>query len=268
MDENENKSKKQELQEQIDLERKQTEERIELLKIKSGTATEADIENFAPKDEPAPAPLRTFRQKWDNFWYQHKAHVIFGVILAVFAVFIADSILSVVKPDVTVGIVSEDANFYALTEDIAAALEPYAKDYNGDGKVSVSVLRFIGTNASGANMTDQNQAEVLRLNQEFQSNTMIMIITNKENLEKLDAPAGTFEDGTTLFPGDKNAVLDGYLLDNTTFSKDIGWPEMPDGYFAAFRAPQNGFGELKTFEDNFDNALEMWRNFINNTPAN
>jgi hypothetical protein len=262
----ENKSKKQELQEQLLRDRKQNEERIELLKMKSGTATEAEIENLLPA-EAAPAVPRTFKQKWENFWYQYKAHVIFAALIAVFAFFIVTSILSNVKPDITVGIISADRNFYALTEDVAYALRPYCRDYNGDGQVSVNVLRFLGTNASGVNNSEINQAEVARLYEEFRSNSMILIITDEDKMAELDLAAGTFADGKTLFPGDKNAVLNGYLLDNTRFKDAIGYPEMPGGYFAAFRIPQEGYGDLTVFETNYNNALEVWRNFISDTPV-
>jgi hypothetical protein len=262
----ENKSKKQELKEQLERDRKQNEERIELLKMKSGTATEAEIENLLPAEE-APIVPRTFKQKWENFWYQYKAHVIFGAILAVFAYFIITSILSNVKPDVTIGIISPDRNFYALTEDIAYAFTPYCKDYNGDGQVKIEVLRFSGTDAAGVNMTDQNQAEVVRLYEEFRSDTMIMIITNEASLEDLNLAPGAIADGYALFPGDKNAVKDGYSLDNTDFAELIAYPEMEKGYFAAFRTPQEGFGDFQDFEENYNNALEMWRNFISKTPV-
>ncbi|MDR0992283.1 MAG: hypothetical protein LBL87_05220 [Ruminococcus sp.] len=259
-----NKSKKDELKEQLEQDRKQTEERIELLKVKAGTASEADAAVLIG-EAATPLVPRTFKQKWENFWYQYKAHVIFGVIIVAFAVFVVTTAFSTVKPDVTVGLISSDRNFYALTEDIAFALEPYCTDVNGDGEVNVSVLRFIGTNASGAQMTDQNQADVVRLYEEFRSDSMVMIITNAEKLAEMDLPAGTFADGRDLFPGDKNATEQGYLLDDTDFAEKIGWPEMPDGYFAAFRVPQEGYGDLKVFEENYYEALAVWRGFISGT---
>lgn len=92
----------------------------------------------------------TPRSKWQNFWYYHKLHVVFGAI-AVFLVWsFAAELLSRVDPDYQIAIVTNNSYLQSFSDAMGEALEPYGKDRNGDGEVVVQVNVYSLTDSASA----------------------------------------------------------------------------------------------------------------------
>jgi hypothetical protein len=234
-------------------------ERLELLKNKAGVA-----ENRAPAAVAEPKKHYTISQKIESFVYLYKTYIILFGIFAFIVIYLIVNLLSIVKPDVKIGVISDDGNFANLTENIEAALTPYCEDFNGDGKVSVSVLYFSGPVdvESGEAVDQSDTANVIKLSNELQKNETIMLIIDNEMIDRMEMGSGVFANGKELFPGDKNAVEYGYALSGTDFAQAIGYDEMSDDLIAAFRKPIDGLGDIDIFKENFDNTLIMWDNYL------
>lgn len=91
------------------------------------------------KRKPTPQGPMTPRGKWENFWYHYKWLTIGIVVAVVILAILIGQTVTRVEPDymicmVTTQEVSIDSD--ARLEEILSA---YAKDRNGDGKVSVEV---------------------------------------------------------------------------------------------------------------------------------
>ena len=87
--------------------------------------------------------LVTKKDKWSNFWYYHKKHVIIGIVLvALLGMFIYD-MASKINPDYTISLVVGDG--YMTEQDtleLEQELARYGEDLNGDGQTVVSVVAY------------------------------------------------------------------------------------------------------------------------------
>jgi hypothetical protein len=240
-------------------------EHLELLKVKAGTSDGAAL--AAPPEEEK---HYTLRKKIESFVYINKAYIVLFGIFAFIAIFLIINLISIVKPDVKIGIISDDRNFQALTPNVEELLSPYCPDFNGDGKSSVSVLYFIGPidPEEQTAISEADSANVMKLSNEFLRHEMVMMILDDEMIEKMQLSHDVLADGTVIFPGDKNAVTEGYLLSGTDFAEAIGYPDMADDYIATFRAPKIGFVDSDEFEQNYENALIMWNNYLSGNRVN
>jgi hypothetical protein len=239
--------------------REMARERLELLKNKAGIA-----ENTAAEQTPEPKKHYTIWQKIESFVYLHKVYIIIFGTAAIIAGMLIYNLLTLVKPDVQIAVITRDESFYALTENIEAVFTPYCEDYNGDGKVSVSVLYFSGPYEpeEGGYINQASLAENTKLGNTLGRDETILLITDYEMIAELDIGDGVLANGKELFSGDKNAVDLGYSLSDIDFLEQIGYTEPGGNFIAAFRKPIDGLGDIDTFRENFDNTLIMWDKFL------
>ncbi len=88
-----------------------------------------------PKDEGPQTP----RSKWDNFWYHHKLKfwlILFAVVVLVVVIV---QFATRDEPDYRVLFISEKPYIDTELDELAAYLEKYGKDLDGDGKVEVEI---------------------------------------------------------------------------------------------------------------------------------
>ncbi len=245
-------------------------EKLELLKLKQGVISEEDI----------PTEVKTERHYtvWErigNFFYHNKMYLIVGGALFAIAAFLLYDILTTVKPDVSVMFVANDGNVSFLTSEMEDVLKQYCSDFNGDGKVDVRVSYVpAGTelpedSEMNAYALQAQQADRTKLVAEFQSSETIIIIADKRSCDEIGIIDGIFADLSGVFPDDENVDGYGYMLNGTSLAEDIGYPALSDELFAAFRQPHEGVGiNSEKFEKNFDNAVELWTNYINGNIIN
>ena len=98
-----------------------------------------NIKPDAPEEPPKPM---TRRQKWDNFWFYHKWHVIIGVAAALMAGLLVKDVVTKVEPDYTIGVLTTQSLPYSADETLGEKLATLCDDRNGDGKVEVQVLEY------------------------------------------------------------------------------------------------------------------------------
>lgn len=246
-------------------EAKLRQERLELLKLKQGVIAEEDVVY-----EKEPEKHYTVWQRIGNFFYHNKVYIIFGTLLAALAAFLIYDYVSTVRPDAVVMIIASDGEFNFITEDISEFLGQYCNDNNGDGKVSVRVSYLPAAPSEDSVSMYYQQADQTKLMAEFQGTEAIMVMGDYEACEVLGITEGVLADLSEYFPNDENVTELGYMLNGTDFAKDIGYEGLADNIFLGFRQPKKGsFGTSeKDFQKNFDNAIELWRNYLNGNIIN
>lgn len=246
-------------------EAKLRQERLELLKLKQGVIAEEEIVY-----EKEPEKHYTIWQKIGNYFYHNKVYIIFGTLLAALAAFLIYDYASTVRPDAVVMIIASDGEFNYIAEDISSFLGQYCADNNGDGKISVRVSYLpVSPDADSVSMYNQ-QADSTKLMAEFHGTEAIMIIGDYEACELLGITEGVLADLSGYFPNDENVAELGYMLSGTDFAKDIGYEGLAENIFLGFRQPKKGsFGTSeKDFQKNFDNAIELWKNYLSGNVIN
>ena len=95
-----------------------------------------NVENEEDTLHQAPAPM-TRRQKWKNWWYYHKFHLLVGLVAIVIGGYLIYGMVTEVKPDYTIVMLSKSGYAGDLMENLGDQLSVYGKDRNGDGKVAI-----------------------------------------------------------------------------------------------------------------------------------
>lgn len=114
--------------------------------------------NIKPEDiQPdAPPPELTPKEKRENFWFYYKWHVIGGAFAFVLLFTLFWDIVTQVKPDYTIGIISSNTLPAGIGEVMAERLTPCFDDRNGDGRVVVSVVEYTIGSGEALNGIDPN----------------------------------------------------------------------------------------------------------------
>lgn len=235
-------------------------EKLELLKLKQGVISEADIR----REEKAEKHY-TIWEKIGNFFYHNKIMIILGTMFAALAVFLVYDLVTTVRPDVAVMVIAEDYWFDYIMEDMEQVLERYCEDYNGDGKVFVRVT-YLPVKVTNSALHESDRVKLIA---EFQGEDSIVVIADRESCELFGIEEGVLADLSKIYPGDENADALGYMLSGTSFAEDIGFEELSDDLFIGFREPKSGAGlNEEKFSRNFNNAVEMWTNYLNGNEIN
>ena len=230
-------------------------EKLELLKLKQGIISEEEI----PKEEKEEKHY-TVSEKIGNFFYHNKMYIILGTLFAALAIFLLYDWISTVSPDVAVMIIASDEEFEYITGNMEQVLERYCRDYNGDGKIYVRVSYLP---AEKEDISYEGQANSTKLMAEFQAGDSIIVIADHKVCETMRITEGVLADLSGIYPGDENVSELGYMLNGTSFAEDIGYEDLSEDLFVAFRLPKAGFGvSEESFKQNFDNAVDMWSNYI------
>ncbi len=237
-------------------------ERLELMKLKQGIISEEDI----PKEEVVQKEYSIW-EKISNFFYHNKIYIIIVTAIVLIAAFLIYDLVTTVKPDVAVLFIADDSQVQFMLEDMEDVLAKYAEDYNGDGKIKVRVS-YTPASPDLDEMSSMyyHGGDQVKLSAEFMGSDTIIIICDKPSCEVIGIQPGdgVFADLNEYFPDDENVTEMGYMLNGTSFAKDIGYEELSDELWVSFRYPFTaGLGGSDRIEENFDNAIDLWTNYIN-----
>lgn len=241
-------------------------EKLELLKLKQGVISEEDI----PKEEKIEKQY-TIWEKISNFFYHNKTYIVFGTVAALIFGFLVYDFVTTVHPDVSVMFIATDASVAFVTEDMETVLEQYCEDYNDDGVVDVRVsyLPAILDTSGGHSGLYYQQSDQTKLMAEFQAVDSIIVIADYDSCEEIGITENVLADLSSVYPDDENVSELGYMLSGTSFAEDSGYSELADNLFIGFRKPVEGFGvDTGKFQQNYDNALELWTNYLNGNVVN
>lgn len=222
-------------------------ERVELLKMKQGLIEESEM---IPETGYAPPPEQGAWGKFSSFMYRNKVFVVIGAFLAAIAIFLVVQLLTREKDDIRVMLVSfksgSDMELYA--QKLESALEMYCPDFDGNGKVHVTVNYIDRTGLNKSSQYDDIQTR--KFNVEFELGEAQLIITDEQIIDWAsyggeDGPATMHEnflEQTDAFPEDELYYGCGIRANKTPLAKAAGWSNCPDNIILLIRDDPSGKG--------------------------
>lgn len=138
---------------------------------------------------------KSFKSKLENFWYYYKWHTL-GALVVLLAVGVGLSqCIGRVDIDVVVYYLSADPISYAEDKtNLKKALEPYVRDYTGDGQVRIEIENyFIGENHD-ADMVKDNLRNFSNM---YTAGSVMLIMVDDAGLKQM-TEVGYFGDISDL----------------------------------------------------------------------
>lgn len=177
---------------------------------------------------------KTFREKWDNYWYHYKWLTI-GMAFVVFVVGgILWSFFFHEKYDTSFSIYTEYP-FSNAQELLEPPLTQLAYDYDGNGKVTLDlqVYQIAGESNEQTMAPAVRQANSARLAANLGTGKYYLFLLDESGYENLVAQGGAFVDLASLFNSDK-IEGDRYYLNGTKLMEELGISGNFSGYFISF----------------------------------
>ena len=231
------------------------EERVELLKIKQGLITESDKIDLSPDDEKQ----YTFWEKIKNFVYHNKWWL--GI-----AAFLVYDTLTTTKSDINIMLLCDDTELYTHYQDIGKYFDSLTEDYNNDGENYANVLYIPISDDENANTKSLSpyDSNLTKLSSEFQMGETMLVIADKKSAD-LIIPDETLINLEELYPDNPNIKGYGFYLKGTDFASEIGYEEndIPDDLYIGVRKVDKNLSSAKKTKENYDHALIMLENVIN-----
>lgn len=245
------------VQERKNYEKQLENEKVELVKLKTGVIDESDIIK-----EEISAPIKLSKKEWlKNFWWHNKI-IIIVVILAVAVVsYITYDTLSRVKPDLKI-IMTVNNGLVNRTEEIENYFERFCTDLNGDGEVKVQVLSAPLTDDTDDYVQIQQYQEVYLAN--MQTGEVIFILTDdktdtdiyseNESDNLLSDLSSEFKDNE--FVNNKGLALKGDYIEDV-FKYHTNYPQ---NIYLGMRKPTKTLKDSKEdMQKNYDEAFKIFK---------
>lgn len=238
-----------------DYEKHLQQERIELMRIKQGVQTDAEL--VVPEEKVKVNYTR--KEKRENYFYHYKTTTIVCICAAVLAgIFIYD-IATTVHSDLEVMVVTPVAEFYE-PKPLEEAMTALATDINGDGKIVVSISSTPINDPTAEGVDPQMyQANFARFAGEMQLNSTLLMVADDSVIKRLDITE-VMTDLTALYPENEKVTPLGYYISGTEFAKSMGMEDISDAVFIGVR---NIVGKPKEKSQAvYDNSLALLQKII------
>lgn len=209
-----------------------------------------------PKDEGPQTP----RSRWENFWYHHKLKfwlILFAAVVAVVAVY---QMVTRDDPDYRVLLITETVYSQGELEALAALLEPYGTDWDGDGKVEIQVENCL----YGKNVDQSRNSGIQQVQAHLVTGDRMFFMwepsTYKQFMKTLADDAGEVEFLTPLSVESKDLIEDGKVYNWKNDPRPIEElkERAPDLYFGV-RLP---VGSAASSEELYRESLDLLERFI------
>ena len=254
--------------------RREREERIELLKMKQGLIEESEI---IPQNERAEAPKLSGWKKFTNFFYHNRPFILLGAFFAFVATVLVVQLVTREKEDLYVLAIAfeEDSELGWRVDDLETALERYCPDFDGNGKVHVSINYIDRTSGQTGNQYDE--AQIQKLSLEFMSATAQFIIADEKYLtdwfggedENSIPYEMVFLDQSGLCSEDMLYGGVGVRAGKTGFAKEAKWESCPDNVVLLVRSDRiSGSDSAKKIAENRERSMTVLKNIIDNNIVN
>ena len=253
-------------QERKDYEKQLDNEKIELVKLKSGVIDESDIIK-----EEAPEVIKLSKKEWlKNFWWHNKIIIILVVFAIAVVSYITYDSLSRVKPDIKV-MMTVNNGLVNRTEEVADYFERFCPDINGDGEVNVQILSAPLTEDTDDYVQIQKYQEVYLAN--MQTGEIIFILTD----DKTDADIYSDNESDNLlsdvspdfadneFVTSKGLSLKGDYIEDV-FKYHTNYPQ---DIYLGMRAPIKTLKDSKDdMKKNYNKAYEIFKSMAEDIKKN
>ena len=245
------------LQERRDYEKQLDNEKIELVKLKSGVIDESDIIK-----EKAPEVIKLSKKEWlKNFWWHNKIIIILIIFALAVVSYITYDSLSRVKPDIKI-IMTVNNGLVNRTEEVAAYFERFCPDINGDGEVNVQILSAPLTDNTDDYVQIQKYQEIYLAN--MQTGEIIFILTD----DKTDTDIYSENKSDNLLSDVSLDYTDNEFVTNKGLSLKGDYIEdvfkyhtnYPQDIYLGMRAPVKTLKDSKKdMQKNYDTAYKIFK---------
>ena len=211
--------RERERQEEKERERRLAQERIELMKLKSGVIDES--ESSIKEEHDQIRELHGF-EKVQNFFYHNKVWIIFTIFIIAVAAFIFIDAARREKADMTVLMIANNG-LETRQEELEEFFEKYTDDLDGNGYVHVEVI-MIPLNSHSDDYQQQNVNSTKFLAQ-LQGGESILVITDSntdEEFKSIMTPELPKE-----FPNNKYVDDMGMSWNMEVMAKELNFENMP-----------------------------------------
>ncbi len=257
--------KKAKLAKEYEIEREEyaksiQEDKLELLKLKSGVITES--EKLKSNEEEK---HYTKWQKFKNFIYHSKWWLGIATFFAAVAIFLVVDTLTQTKPDLNVMLLSDDVELYSRYDQMTQWFQNISGDINKDGKEFVNVMYIPVSDNKESNENNEiyyYDTTLTKLSAQFQLGQSMMIIGD-ENCKELIEAEESLVNLEELFPD--CPYIDGYrlCLSETGFAEKIGYNgELPEDIYIGLRKVTDTLMSDKDTKENYDKAYDVLKKVI------
>lgn len=184
----------------------------------------------------------TFRKRLQNYWYYYKVHTIIGLLVAALLAILVSQCAHRQSPDYTVVLYMRKELSEAMTDAMAAELEKFGIDRNGDGQV---VVEIVNCSYDGDGSQDVIMGSIGKMQAQLALPDAPLMITDKYTFADLDEQGvfATRDDlpdqdgkalslqGTPLYEA-VNSVRANYLVNELYLSiRDLEDSDLKDNSF-------------------------------------
>ncbi len=249
--------------------RRERQEYIDLLKMKQGLIEESEL---IPEIGYEEIPELHGWAKVKNYIYHNKWFILLGAFFAAVVIILLVQILTKEKYDLNVLLIAnkKSSDLGVHTDQLERALEKYCPDFDGNGKVNVSVNYINNTMDEVA--TQYDQANKQKLTAELTLAEAQLIITDdgySKFTGSLDEITEIFLEQSENAPSDMLYENCGVIMNKTGFAKEARWSKCPDDIMLFVREElNNGSGSIKENAKNRERASIVLQNIIDNNIIN
>ncbi len=235
-------------------ERQIAEEKLELLKLKSGLADEESSE-LTKNDETFEKP-----QGWAavaNFWYHYKFIVTFSVIALLIVGFLVYTEATRKRDDLCIMVVT-DNDLSQRSEELEKFFEKYVDDLDGNGYVHVGIINIpTGRNIDPVTENTYTQKFLAQV----QTGEAMIVITDSHTREDyMEMMDDTLPE---KFPDNKYIDEKGFSFNSQVMAQELKYELMPNDVHMSIRLPQATMS-LKTEEAaaKYDESFEVFAKIV------
>lgn len=152
------------------------------------------------------AEQRTFKSRWENFWFYHKFAFWFFLIMGICVFFAFDPFGDHTKPDYNIGLITEKSWTPQHQNRLKNLLEMYGEDLNGDGKVVVNLTYMLQPQDSSSMELTEYETYKMKVYSSFEGgDTMIYLLDdyNLRNYGVVERLFSRMDDYSTLPENDE-----------------------------------------------------------------
>lgn len=230
----------------LEEQRKARQEFLELKKMQHGEM------KAPPKPSEVAIVPKTPKEKWDNFWFQYKWHVIAITAVTVVLAVLITQCATRTKYDFEVVYFTYTAVVDEQTEKIADYLQKYAEDINGDGEINIQVVNVSFSNKSGDTQYRYTMMTKLQAMIAGDENA-ILYITDGESYKYLDE----ISKGGSLFEDESYKFGEDFY--NATQSEQFG--KLPEGLqISCRRISETTMEKRKEAAEAYESAKKLLEN--------
>ena len=236
-------------------------EKLELLKMKQGIIEESEI---IPESAPTQYEKPRGGKKISNFFYQNKWFLIPAFLAAALVVFLIVQVFTREKADIEiiVAVTAENSELLTKIDVIEETLEMYCPDFDGNGKVNVSV-QTIDLSVTSPQDADVEQQ---KLSTEVKMYNRPLTICDKGFISDYITKS---EFGYEFYSGLSDS-LTGELLNNgkSAICSNTSLDFAKDAFFCVRAFPSSSKAQDKGVIERRERALIVLQNIVNGNIVN